>query len=321
MSFSWITPFSVRIAVAGAGTMGSGIALAALMADMPVTLFDVSPAMLERAQEYIQAHLERKKKSRNLAYLSRTTQLDDLAGANVIIEAIPEDLSLKQDLFQRLDAICPPPAILATNTSTLSVTAIAATTAHPGRVAGMHFFNPAPVLPLVEVVPAAQSQPEVVQTLLILAEKLGKTPVVATDTPGFIVNRVARPFYGEALRLLGDGVATLEQIDEIVRLGAGFRMGPFQLMDLIGIDVNLAAMQSLYEQTFGEARYRPHPIQVRMVAQNTLGRKTGKGFYDYQGDLAAEPTLPEARQCNEMIVLGFGGGTPGLGEIARQRDR
>jgi len=318
MSFQWITPYSVRIAVAGAGTMGSGIALAALLADMPVTLYDVSPEILKRAGAYIRGHLERKNKARNLTHLSQTVTLEDLAGANVVIEAIPEDLNLKQDLFRRLDTICPPPAILATNTSTLRVTAIAAATDHPGRVAGMHFFNPAPVLPLVEVVPAAQTNPETVQTLLALAEKLGKTAVVAADTPGFIVNRVARPFYGEALRLLGDGVAIYEQIDNIVRFGGGFRMGPFQLMDLIGIDVNLAAMQSMFEQTFGEARYRPHPIQVRMVAQKALGRKTGRGFYDYTGEQASEPTIPEARQCNETVVLGAGSWAPGLGEIARK---
>ena len=297
--------------------MGSGIALTALLADMPVTIYDVSPEMLDRARAYIQTHLERKNKRQNMAHLSQTAQLEDLSGANVVIEAVPEDLKLKQDLFRRLDAICPPPTILATNTSTLPVTAIAAATNHPGRVAGMHFFNPAPVLPLVEVVPAAQSYPATVKTLLTLAEKLGKTAVVATDTPGFIVNRVARPFYGEALRMLGDGVATHEQIDRIVRFGGGFRMGPFQLMDLIGIDVNLADMQSMFEQTFGEARYRPHPIQVRMVAQNTLGSKTGKGFYDYQVVQVKEPTLPEARQCNDTIVLGSGSWTPGLGEIAR----
>jgi 3-hydroxybutyryl-CoA dehydrogenase len=318
MSFQWITPYSVRIAVAGAGTMGSGIALAALLADIPVTLFDISPEMLDRASAYIQSYLERKNKAQNLVYLTQTVQLEELVGANVVIEAIPEDLKLKQDLFRRLDGICPPPAILATNTSTLPVTTIAAATAHPGRVAGMHFFNPAPVLPLVEVVPAAQSRPETVQTLLTLAEKLGKTAVVATDTPGFIVNRVARPFYGEALRLLGDGIATHEQIDQIVRLGAGFRMGPFQLMDLIGIDVNLAAMRLMFEQTFGEARYRPHPIQVRMVAQNSLGRKTGKGFYDYTGEPASEPTIPKARQCNEMIILGAGSWAPGLSEVAHK---
>jgi len=318
MSFQWITPYSVRLGIVGAGTMGSGIALAALLADMPVTLFDVSPQMLECARTYIETHLTQKSKSYNLTNLSMTDRLEDLSGNGVIIEAIPEDLSLKQDLFRRLDAICPPPAILASNTSTLTVTSIAATTTKPQRVAGMHFFNPAAVMPLVEVVRCAQTNLDTVHTLLNLAEKLGKTPVVASDTPGFIVNRVARPFYGEALRLLGDGVASHEQIDLLVRLGAGFRMGPFQLMDLIGLDVNLSATQSMYEQSFGEPRYRPHPIQARMVGQNALGRKTGQGFYSYVGEQAPEQIPPKMRQCTGLVSLIPGTWAPGMSENARR---
>ncbi|HJW90744.1 MAG TPA: 3-hydroxyacyl-CoA dehydrogenase NAD-binding domain-containing protein [Anaerolineales bacterium] len=269
------------LGVAGAGTMGRGIALAALLADLPAVLYDVSGEVLSSARDYIETHLNRKRKAINLKYLQLTSTLEAFAGCEVVVEAIPEQLALKQALFSRLEAICPPPAILATNTSTLSVTAIAAAVAAPERVAGMHFFNPAPVLPLVEVIRAARTAPEAVETLVRLAERLGKTPVVAGDTPGFIVNRVARPFYGEALRLLGEGVATHEQIDRIVREGGGFRMGPFELMDLIGIDVNFAATQSVYEQTFFEPRYRPHLIQAQMVAQQALGRKTGRGFYPY----------------------------------------
>lgn len=318
MSFQWITPYSVRLGIAGAGTMGSGIALAALLADMPVTLFDVSSQMLERARAYIETTLARKDKSSNLTNLSMTDRLEDLSGCGVVIEAIPEDLALKRDLFRRLDAICPPPAILASNTSTLTVTSIAAATAEPSRVAGMHFFNPAAVMPLVEVVRAAQTNPDTIKSLLSLAEKLGKTPVVADDTPGFIVNRVARPFYGEALRLLSDRVASHDQIDRLVRLGAGFRMGPFELMDLIGIDVNFSATQSMYAQSFGEPRYRPHPIQARMVGQNTLGRKSGRGFYSYTGEPAPEQRPPEMRRCTGLVTLTPGTWAPGLSNNARK---
>ena len=278
---SIITPYSLKIGVLGAGTMGSGIALTLLLADLPVSIYDVSEDMLARALEYLQKHLVKKGKETNLAELQLTTELADLGGSDILIEAVTEELGLKQELFARLDAICPPPAILATNTSTLSVTTIAAATSSPERVAGMHFFNPAPLLPLVEVVRGAHTSQETLQALLALAGKIGKTPVVASDTPGFIVNRVARPFYGEALRLLGERVATHDQIDRIVRLGAGFRMGPFELMDLIGIDVNFAVSRSVYEAFFHDPRFRPHPIQQRMVESGLLGRKTGRGFYEY----------------------------------------
>jgi 3-hydroxybutyryl-CoA dehydrogenase len=309
-----------RIGIVGAGTMGSGIALAALLADLQVGLYDVSGEMLDNARSYVETHLERKRRAINIKYLSLTNNLEDLRTCNLVIEAIPEDLSLKQELFARLDTLCPPPAILATNTSTLSVTAIAAATTTPERVAGMHFFNPAPVLPLVEVIRGVRTSSETVETVSRLAEKMGKTPVVAEDTPGFIVNRVARPFYGEALRLLGEGVATHEQVDRLVRDGAGFRMGPFELMDLIGIDVNLAATQSVFEQTFYEPRYRPHRIQSAMVAQKALGRKTGSGFYDYSG-AGTTPTSPPPpsphRPPPTPVLLTPGSWAPGLADLLK----
>ena len=309
-----------RIGIVGAGTMGSGIALVALLSDFQVSLYDVSGEMLARARDYIETHLERKRRAINVKYLSLTSSLEDLGACSLVIEAVPEDLSLKQELFARLDTICPPPAILATNTSTLSVTAIAAATDTPGRVAGMHFFNPASVLPLVEVIRGARTAAETVEAITRLAEKMGKTPVVAGDTPGFIVNRVARPFYGEALRLLGEGVASHEQIDRLVREGAGFRMGPFELMDLIGIDVNLAATQSVFEQTFYEPRYRPHRIQVAMVAQKALGRKSGSGFYDYTG-AASQPTSPPPPSPRQLaptpVLITPGSWAPGLADLLK----
>jgi 3-hydroxybutyryl-CoA dehydrogenase len=312
-----------RVGVIGAGTMGSGIALTVLMADLKVVLYDLDEQVLERAREYIQKHLERKQRGISFKYLTTTTSLDDLKGCGYVIEAAPENLSLKQDLFSRLGNLCPPPTILATNTSTLPVTAIAAAAESPQRAAGMHFFNPAPVMPLIEIIQGAATDPETVQSLSSLARKMGKTPVITRDTPGFIVNRVARPFYGEALRILGEGTASHDQIDRIVRQGAGFRMGPFELMDLIGIDINFAATQSVYEQTFGEPRYRPHLIQAQMVHKKALGRKSGKGFYTY--DERGEPVQPAAsskprskQKSSEAGVVLSGGWAPGLENAVRK---
>jgi 3-hydroxybutyryl-CoA dehydrogenase len=306
-----------RIGVVGAGTMGSGIALAALYADLHVTLYDVSQEMIDKAKEYIEYHLNRKRKAINIKYLRLTKQLEDLRGSQVAIEAIPEDLSLKQELFSRLDQICPPPAILATNTSTLPVTSIAAQVHRPERVAGMHFFNPAPVLPLVEIVRGARTAPETIKTLVSLGEKMGKTPVVTKDTPGFIVNRVARPFYGEALRLLGERIANCEQIDTLVEKSGGFRMGPFRLMDLIGIDVNFSATRSIYEQTFFEPRYRPHLIQAQMVGQKALGRKTGRGFYRYDLEETEEKgnSYTAGSQGRWLVYLSPGSWAPGIRDL------
>ena len=255
--------------------MGSGIALTALYADHEVTLTDISPEALERAREYIEGHLSRKGFSDRFDRLAISQDLDALSGSDAVIEAALETLELKRELFAQLDRICPAPAILATNTSTLSVTAIAAATSAPERVAGMHFFNPAPVLKLVEIAKGTSTSQETVSSLV---ESMGKTPVVTSDSPGFIVNRVARPFYGEALRLLAERTASHEEIDVLATLGAGFRMGPFELMDLIGLDVNLAAATTMYKATFGEPRYRPHWLQrkiwsraVRSVANRVRG--------------------------------------------------
>ncbi|MEK7249424.1 MAG: 3-hydroxyacyl-CoA dehydrogenase NAD-binding domain-containing protein, partial [Bacteroidota bacterium] len=216
-----------------------------------------------------------------LARIKASDDFNELRSSDFVIEAALEDLNVKREIFRKLDAILSPAAILATNTSSLSVTSIASTTKRSDKVVGMHFFNPPPVMKLVEVVAGKQTAKETVEATVELARKMGKTPVVCKDTPGFIVNRVARPFYGEALRLLGEGVADVETIDRIVKLEGGFKMGPFELMDLIGIDVNYAVTKSVYEQFFHEPRFRPHPIQRQMVEAGTLGRKTKKGFYTY----------------------------------------
>ncbi|NUM46135.1 MAG: 3-hydroxybutyryl-CoA dehydrogenase [Anaerolineales bacterium] len=309
----------VTIGIIGAGTMGSGIALVALFAGHRVILHDVVPVMLEQAKTYLEKFLTRKGQGDRMAKVQFTADIEDFAPATVIIEAALEDLPLKQDLFARLERICVPETLLTTNTSTLPVTAIASAVSTPARVAGFHFFNPAPILPLVEVVRGALTSQATLDFLVALATQMGKTPVVTRDTPGFIVNRVARPFYGEALRLLGENVATHAQIDWAVQLGGGFRMGPFRLMDLIGIDINAAAMKSMYEQTFGEPRYRPHWIQAQMTQAKRFGRKSGQGFYDYRTEGEESiPTPPEVGDNAGTLILSEGSYAPGLAALCEQ---
>lgn len=277
------------IGILGAGTMGAGIAQVAAGHGHNVVLYDVQAQFAQRGMERIRQGLERAvKKSQltpqemdtTLSHLWTTTDLSDLHTATIVIEAVPEELALKRDIFHALDHLCCPETILCSNTSSLSIAALAGATERADRVAGLHFFNPAPVMPLIEVVRADSTSDETISRLIDLARRWGKTPVVVKDTPGFIVNRVARPFYAEALRLLDHGVASVETIDRIVR-AAGFKLGPFELLDLIGLDVNFAVTQSIYTAFFHEPRFKPHPIQQRMVEAKRLGRKTGRGFYDY----------------------------------------
>ncbi|MBX2991442.1 MAG: 3-hydroxybutyryl-CoA dehydrogenase [Bacteroidetes bacterium] len=278
------------IGVIGAGTMGSGIAEVAALAEFAVVLHDVSHKALDAGLDRIKHNLNRAVEKNRITAVEATTAFSRITAsgtfstlepADFVVEAALENLAIKRDIFERLDAMLQREAILGTNTSSLSVTSIASTVQRQANVIGMHFFNPPPLMKLVEVVRGGQTSDETVAATVDLARRMGKTPVVCKDTPGFIVNRVARPFYGEALRLLGEGVASVEEIDRIVKLEGGFKMGPFELMDLIGIDVNYAVTNSVYEQFFHEPRFRPHPIQRQMVEAGTLGRKTKKGFYQY----------------------------------------
>jgi 3-hydroxybutyryl-CoA dehydrogenase len=289
------------LGIIGAGTMGSGIAAVAARAGLAVILYDANPDALARAAEAIRAGLNKNSPPDGgtaraaAAVLSRLTfvpAIDQLSPAQAVIEAASEDLAVKSVLFRSLDRVVPSPAILATNTSSLSVTTLSRAVTQPDRVVGMHFFNPPARMDLVEIVRGAFTSSPTIEAAIALAVTMRKTPVVCRDTPGFIVNRVARPFYGEALRLLGEGVAPLEQIDDIVTRSGGFPMGPFALMDLIGIDINFAVTASVYEQFFHEPRFRPHPIQRLMVEAGTLGRKTGRGFYDYPAGPGKEPDRP-----------------------------
>lgn len=286
------------IGVIGAGTMGAGIAEAAARAFPRVRLYDVNEEAVQRGIATMRASLQRvvsrgklsaDEAEATLERVAPALDLEELADCTIVIEAAPERLDIKRTLFGRLGEVCASDALLATNTSSLSVTEIAAGVPSPERVLGLHFFNPAPVLPLVEVVRTHLTSETILERARSLVASLGKQPVLCADTPGFIVNRVARPFYLEGQRLVGDGYATIERVDSAAR-ALGFRMGPFELMDLIGVDVNLAVSVSLFEQTRFEPRFRPHPFQEAVVRSGRLGRKTGQGFYDYRGD----PPAPSA---------------------------
>lgn len=297
----------VVVGVVGAGTMGAGIAQLALEHGHEVVLHDVDEAAIERGRRSIRDGLVRRAArldldedrtgdwvSGRLGALRDAHTLDAVgAEAEVVIEAALEDLDLKRSIFRALDAATAADVILATNTSALSVAAIAEATRRPERVLGLHFFNPAPILPLVEVVVAPATDAGVADRAVALMTAWGKTPVRCTDTPGFIVNRVNRPFTLEALRLLETGAASIEAIDGAVRAG-GFPMGPFELMDLIGIDVNLAAAQAVWDGLGRPDRLRPSPLQADLVEAGELGRKTGIGFYRHdQGDRVVNTRLAQ----------------------------
>ena len=277
------------IGIIGAGTMGTGIALSSALAGYDVVLYDISEGFLQRAYKNVglmmDKSIERGKithdEANQAAVRIRTTiHFDHLKTCDLIIEAAIEKLETKQELFGRLSDLCSEDTILASNTSSLSISAIASATRRPSRVLGLHFFNPAHIMRLVEIVRGQETTDDVMYRAEGYIKQIGKVPVLAKDTPGFIVNRVARNFYGESLRVLGDGIASHDQIDRIMKSN-GFAMGPFELMDLIGIDVNLAVTESVYHQFFEESRFRPHLVQQKMVESNRLGKKTGRGFYDY----------------------------------------
>jgi 3-hydroxybutyryl-CoA dehydrogenase len=320
------------VGVVGAGTMGGGIAQLACLAGAQTRLHDPDHAALDRGAETLRANLakgaERGRWSAQDAQdaaecLHPAHTLEALADCEVVIEAAPESLAIKRELFGRLSEIVAPGAVLASNTSSIPITAIAAGATRPERVVGMHFFNPAPLMRLLEIVAGEDSGEPALATARALGTAMGKQTIDASDGPGFLVNRVNRPFSLEALRLVSERIATVEQVDRICRLGGGFRMGPFELMDLVGVDVGFDVARSFHEQSFGEPRWRPFPLSARLVAAGRTGRKSGRGFYDYRDGphrpADPEPPGPAALPADPLVVVA-GETTLALGLLERAAD-
>lgn len=282
----------MTVGICGAGTMGRGIAIAALQASHAVILFDIAEAPLDKAKANITGQLDKAVEKGKMSAADRdlaldrtkfTTDLDELAVCDVVIEAVAERLDIKHDLFTRLEALVRTDAILASNTSSISIASLARPLQHQQRFVGLHFFNPAHIMKLVEVIKGPRTSDATVVRCVEFAKGLGKTPVVAKDVPGFIVNRIARNYYNEAQRIVMEGAAMIEQVDSLMQ-GLGFKMGPFELMDLIGVDTNLDVTKSQWEQFFLEPRFQPSMLQQQHVDAGLFGKKTGRGFYDHDAN-------------------------------------
>jgi 3-hydroxybutyryl-CoA dehydrogenase len=305
----------MQIGIIGSGAMGSGIAQVAATASHTTLIFDSNPAALHRSAEKTANGLETlvqkgkiskeeaQRISSNITYVSN---LSAFIGCELIIEAIVEDLEVKKQVFRELEMIVSETCIIATNTSSLSVTSIAAACKNANRVIGIHFFNPAIIMPLVEIIPAIQTNKETLKKSCEIIASWGKTIVKAEDTPGFIVNRVARPFYGEAFKMMEEGLADMATIDWALKEKGGFKMGPFELTDFIGHDVNYAVTESVWSSFYFDPRFRPSISQKRLVEANFLGRKSGNGFYDYtEGSTKPEPNKDEtlATEIFERVLV------------------
>jgi len=318
---------AICLGVVGAGTMGAGIAQLGCAAGYRTLLHDPLPEAVEAGERRVRDGIERwaakgRAEATAADLLEAVGSLEGLADCDLVIEAAPERPDLKRELFARLSELCGPDTVLATNTSSIPVTSLAGAAARPENVVGMHFFNPPPLMQLLEVIRADQTGERALRLAIETGEAMGKRVILAADGPGFLVNRCGRPFAGEGLRLLGEQVATHEQIDRICRMAGGFRMGPFELMDLVGIDVGFEVAKSFTELSFGEPRWRPSPIQARMVAAGRLGRKTGHGYYGYAEDGSYRPDDPEppppgGGDGTLVAILGEGPVAQGLRERAR----
>src|SRR5687767_7929391 len=297
------------IGVAGAGAMGRGIAQIAAQAGSVVRLYDTQPAAVQKAIQELGSQWDRllEKGRMDAAAVAAAKErvrpaasLQELADCRLVVEAVVERLDVKRSLFAELEGIVAPDAVLATNTSSLSVTAIAAGLQRPQRVAGYHFFNPVPLMKVVEVIAGLKTEPSVCEGLTEYAHQMGHTPVQAQDTPGFIVNHAGRGYNTEALRIAGEGIADFATIDRILRDQVGFKLGPFELMDLTGLDVSHPVMESIYTQYYDEPRYRPSVITAQRLAAGMVGKKVGEGFYRYVDGKAQVMPEPAAPQVDEM---------------------
>jgi 3-hydroxybutyryl-CoA dehydrogenase len=288
------------VAVIGSGTMGSGIAQVAATSGCKVSIYDTNKEALNKSKSNLESTLSKlvekgkidaSEKTRIRSNITYVDALKDLSYSDLVIEAIIENIDIKRKLFSDLENYVAPDTILASNTSSLSIASIAASCQKPERVIGIHFFNPAPLMQLVEVIPAVQTSSEVLANTIQIISDWKKTVAVAKDTPGFIVNRVARPFYSEALRIYDEGIADFQTIDAAMKTLGGFRMGPFELMDFIGNDVNYAVTESVFTAFYFDPRYKPSLTQKRLTEAGYFGRKSGKGFFDYQNE-NAELAIP-----------------------------
>ncbi len=299
-----------KVGVVGAGAMGAGIAQIASQAGHQVILYDLSQDALDESSSKLAKVMDRLVEKMRVtsdealaiqARIERTTEIELFVGCDLIVEAVIENLDMKRSVFKQVEKIVSRECIVASNTSSLSITALAAGSTNPERIVGLHFFNPAPLMPLVEIVPAIQTSSATPMLLVSLMKTWGKSPVVAKDTPGFIVNRVARPFYGEAIRIFEEGIANISEIDTAMRK-LGFKMGPFQLMDLIGHDVNYAVTESVFKSFYYDPRFMPSISQLKLVEAGWLGRKTKMGFYNYSDNSTVSTSNVEMDSVAEISI-------------------
>lgn len=300
-----------NIVVIGSGTMGSGIAQVAAMNHCTVFLYDINEAALQKAQKNIEQNFSKlaeknkittEQKNIFLQNIQFINTLQDIKSADLLMEAIIENLDVKKKLFQEIEQMVSSSCILSTNTSSLSIHSMIKGLKHPERFLGIHFFNPAPLLPLVEIIPSMLTEENIVKTTVQLIQSWNKTTVMAKDTPGFIVNRIARPFYSEALRIYDENRADIITIDWVMKNIGGFKMGPFELMDLIGHDVNYIVTEAVWTQMYYDQKFKPSVTQKRLLEAGLLGKKTGRGFYDYSKPLPAEPPIKDS-QLHQKIFM------------------
>ena len=299
----------MKVAVLGAGAMGTGIGQIAVQNGCHVVYYDSFPGATDRSKASIEKIFNRlaekgkitsEQKEEMLGRMHWSADVDAVSGADLVVEAVIEDLDVKKDLFAKVEPLLRSDAWLCTNTSSLSIAALSSGLTHPERFGGLHFFNPAPLMPLVEVVPGVKTGDDFTETMEALMLEWGKVPVVAKDTPGFIVNKVARPFYSEAIKLYEEGVASVAEIDAAVK-SIGFRMGPFELTDLIGHDVNYTVTETVWSQFFYDPRFRPSITQKRLKEAGLFGRKTGRGFYNYASGMDAAVVAQEEVEIDPML--------------------